>query len=108
MSAQVHVQRNYRTRLRAAGKAFRIVYADFHPAKDGLFERDMVASMRDQLHAPLSKPALREDEAARLRERNAALEAELKTHGQHLTNALKDNVVLKQQLAQKRRDRPSK
>jgi len=38
---------------------------------------------------------------ARLRERNAYLEAELKDPERHLTNALKDNVVLKQQAARK-------
>ena len=104
--SQVEVQRAYRARLKAAGKVVRVVDAgagqapipDFDPAKDGVFEREMVASMRDRLSSALSKLALREEEVARLRERNAHLEAELKTQGQHLTIALKDNVVLKQRL----------
>jgi hypothetical protein len=54
----------------------------------------MVASMRDQLRSALSKLAFCEDEVARLRDRNTYLEAELKAQERHLTNALKDNVVL--------------
>jgi hypothetical protein len=37
----------------------------------------------------------------RLRDRNAYLESELKLQEQHLTNALKGNIVLKQQLVVK-------
>jgi len=44
---------------------------------------------------------VREAEVTRLRDRNDQLESELKLQGQHLTAALKDNVVLKQQLATK-------
>jgi len=111
------VQRAYRARLAAAGKVVRIVDAsvvgpttagvsqlsipDFDPAKDGIFERQMVASMRDQLHNALSKLELREEEVTRLRDRNAYLESELKLQERHLTNALKDNIVLKQKLARK-------
>jgi hypothetical protein len=106
------VQRAYRARLAANGKVVRIVDAgaisftpagaaqswipDFEPAKDGVFERQMVASMRERLHNALSKLELREEELARLRERNAYLESELKLQERHLTNALKDNIVLKQ------------
>jgi hypothetical protein len=36
---------------------------------------------------------------ARLEQRNAYLESELKIQGQHHANALKENIVLKQQLA---------
>ena len=74
---QVEVQRAYRARLKAAGKAVRIVDAtasaatvpipDFDPAKDGVFERAMIARMRGQLRSALSKLELREEDVARLR-----------------------------------------
>ena len=103
---QVEVQRAYRARLKAAGKVVQVVDAgaaqapisDFDPAKDGVFEREMVASMRDRLSSALSKLALREEQVTQLQKRTAYLEAELKTQGQHLKIALKDNVVLKQRL----------
>jgi len=65
---QVEVQRAYRARLAAAGKVVRIVDANavpvpgFDPAKDGVFERDMIASLREQLRIALSKMELREEE----------------------------------------------
>jgi hypothetical protein len=109
---QVEVQRAYRARLAAAGKVVRTVDAgavsptpagvaqlsipDFDPAKDGVFERQMVASTRDQFHNALSELELREEEVTRLRDRNAYLESELKLQERYLTNALKDNIVLKQ------------
>ena len=114
---QVEVQRAYRARLAAAGKVVRTVDAgavsttpagvaqlsipDFDPAKDGIFERQMIASMRDQLHNASSKLDLREEEVTRLRARTAYLESELKLQERHLTDALKDNIVLKQKLALK-------
>lgn len=114
---QVEVQRAYRARLAAAGKVVRIVdaatrnllpanralpaFADFDPAKDGIYERAMIESMREQLHNALLKLELREEDVARLEQRNAYLEGELQLQEQHITNALKDNIVLKQQLAQK-------
>ena len=108
---QVEVQRAYRARLAAAGKVVRIVdtratvdarlaaqsIPDFDPAKDGVFERQMVESMRDQLRTALVRLELREEEVRDLRERNAHLELELQLQAQHLTNALKDNILLKQQ-----------
>jgi hypothetical protein len=115
---QAEVQRAYRARLAAAGKVVRIVDAaavssapagatqslrpDFDPAKDGVFERQMVTRMRDQLRNALLQLELRDEEVARLRDRNADLESDLKLQERHLTNALKDNVMLKQQLARKR------
>jgi len=104
---QAEVQRAYRARLAAAGKVVRIVDANavpvpgFDPAKDGVFEREMIASLREQLRIALSKMEVREEEVARLRDRNAHLESELKLQERHLTNALKDKVVLEQKLAQK-------
>ncbi len=74
---------------------------DYDPAKDGIFERQMVAGTRETLHDTLLKLDLREEEVARLRERNAHLESELKLQERHLTNAPKDNIVLKQKLALK-------
>jgi len=71
------VQRAYHARLAAAGKVVRIVdagavgttpagvaqlsIADFDPAKDGIFDRKMVARIRDQFHNALSKLELREE-----------------------------------------------
>ena len=104
---QVEVQRAYRARLAAAGKVVRIVDANavpvagFDPAKDGIFEREMIASLRKQLRIALSKMELREEEVTRLRDRNAHLESELKLQERHLTNALKDKIALEQKLAQK-------
>ena len=104
---QVEVQRAYRARLAAAGKVVRIVDANalpvpgFDPAKDGIFEREMIASLREQLRIALSKMEIREEEVARLRDRTAHLESELKLQERHLTNALKDKVALEQKLAQK-------
>jgi hypothetical protein len=114
---QIEIQRAYRARLAAAGKVVRLIDAgtgnpisanaavagipDFNPVRDGIYERAMIDSLRDQLHNALSKVELREQDVARLVQRNAYLEAELKLQERHLTNALKDNIVLKQQLAQK-------
>jgi hypothetical protein len=44
---------------------------------------------------------LREQDVARLTERNAYLEGEMKAQEQHHTNSLKEIVMLKQQLAEK-------
>jgi len=108
---QVEVQRAYRARLAAAGKVVRIVdtratvdarlvaqsIPDFDQAKDGVFERQMVESTRDQLRTALVRLELREEEVRDLRDRNAHLELELQRQRRQLTNALKDNIVLKQQ-----------
>jgi hypothetical protein len=55
--------------------------------------------MRDKLHNALLKLELMEQDMARLEQRNAYLERELKLQGQHHTNALKEVVMLKQELA---------
>ena len=65
----------------------------------------MFEKMRDDLHNASLKLELREEEVARLEQRNAYLEGELKLQERHHTNALKDNIVLKQQLAQTRAKR---
>jgi hypothetical protein len=57
----------------------------------------MVESMRDQLRTALVRLELREEEVRDLRDRNAHLELEIQRQRRQLTNALKDNIVLKQQ-----------
>jgi hypothetical protein len=57
--------------------------------------------MRERLHSALLKLELREQDVARLEQRNAYLEGELKLQGQHHTNTLKDVITLKRQLAEK-------
>ena len=75
---------------------------DFDPTTQLVCGREMFVGMRDQLHNALLKLEVRQQEVARLETRNAYLESELKLQEQHLTNALKDNVVLKQHLAEKK------
>jgi hypothetical protein len=65
----------------------------------------MFEKMRDDLRNTLLKLELREEEVARLEQRNAYLEGELKLQERHHTIALKGNIVLKQQLAQMRAKR---
>ena len=70
-----------------------------------------IRGLRKRLRDALLKLELREQDVARLEQRNAYLEGELKLQGQHHTNALKEIVTLKQQLvqqAEKRRHRPPK
>jgi hypothetical protein len=55
----------------------------------------------DKLHSALLKLELRDQDVARREQRNAYLEGELKLQGQHDTNALKEVVMLKQELAQR-------
>ena len=107
--SQVEVQRAYRARLAAAGKVVRIVDAA-QPTPASIPDAEFEA-IRKRLHEALLKLERREQDVARLEQRNAYLEGELKLQGQHHTNALKEIVTLKQQLAQqaeKRRQRPPK
>jgi hypothetical protein len=60
-----------------------------------MFER-----MRDGLHNALVELELQEQDVQRLAARNAYLEGELKLQEQHLANALKDIVTLKQKVAE--------
>ena len=57
--------------------------------------------MRDKLDSALLKLELRDQDVARREQRNAYLEGELKLQGQHHTNALKEVIVLKQELAKR-------
>ena len=65
----------------------------------------MFDKMRDDSRNASLKLELREEEVARLEQRNAYLEGELKLQERHHTNALQDNIVLKQQLVQTRAKR---
>jgi hypothetical protein len=117
--SQVEIQRAYRARLAAAGKVVKIVkivnaatvspapvnpalavIQDFDPARDGIYERTTVETMREDLHNALSKLELRNQDVERLEARNVYLEGELRLEHQHHTNAIKANIVLKKQLAE--------
>jgi hypothetical protein len=80
---------------------------DFDPARDGLYERAMFETMRDNLHNALVEIELQNQDVARLEARNAYLEGELRLEHQHHTNVLKANIVLKKQLAEMAR-KPAK
>jgi hypothetical protein len=85
-------QVRYRARLAAAGKVVRAVDAS-------LVEPGGYRDTLEKLHNAMMKLEMRDETIKRLETRNAYLEGELKLQEQHLTVALKDNVVLKQQLA---------
>ena len=57
--------------------------------------------MCDKLHNALLKLELREQDVARLEQRNAYLEGESKLQGQHHVNALKEVALLERELAQR-------
>jgi hypothetical protein len=115
---QVEVQRAYRARLAAAGKAVRVVdtahaspplaspklaaIPDFDPATQLVCDREMFEDMRERLRNALLKMELREQDVARLETRNAYLEGELKLQERHHTNTLKEVITLRQQLAKRR------
>jgi hypothetical protein len=92
---RAEVQRAYRERRKAAGKVLRVIdtWAEMMPAE--------IADMRERLGNALLKLELRERDVARLEARNAHLESELRRVEQHNLNALKDNIVLKKQLAER-------
>jgi hypothetical protein len=111
---QVDVQRAYRARLAAAGKVVRIVDAtlfeqaanpapatipDCDPATDGIYDRAMLAKMRDDLHNALVQIKILEQDRARWQTDCARAEAELRVERQHHTNTIKDKIVLQQELA---------
>jgi hypothetical protein len=98
---RAEVQRAYRERRKAAGKVLRVIdtWTTMTPVE--------IAEMRERLGNALLELELRQQDVARLEARNAYLESELKRVEQHHTIALKDNIVLKKQLAErpKRRGR---
>jgi hypothetical protein len=87
---RAEVQRAYRERRKAAGKVLRVIdtWATMTPAE--------IAEMRERLGNALRDLELRQQDVQRLEARNAYLEGELRRAEQHLTNALKDNIVVKQ------------
>jgi hypothetical protein len=83
----------YRERRKSAGKVLRVIdtWAEMTPAE--------IAELRLRLDSALL--ALRQQDVARLEARTVYLEAELTGVERNHTNALKDNVVLKKQLAER-------
>jgi hypothetical protein len=92
---QTEVQRAYRDRLKAQGKAFRLVDADFDPATQAA----LIAEFRDQLHDTLVKLELREQDVARLDARNRFLESELVRLEREATQAAKDRIIARREAA---------
>jgi hypothetical protein len=88
------IQRAYRARLAAAGKVVKLIDPAANPDLATFVE------MRDKLHNASLKLEMREQGVQRLEARNAYLEGELKRAERDHTNALKDNIVLKKQLAE--------
>jgi hypothetical protein len=97
---RAEVQRAYRARLAAAGKVVKLI----NPAE--MPDLATFVEMRDKLHSTLLKLELREQDVARLDARIAYLDSELRRVEQHNLNALKDNIVLKKQLAEWPKPRP--
>jgi hypothetical protein len=87
---RAEIQHAYRERRKAAGKIVRVIdtWTTMTPAE--------IAELRERLGNALLKLELREQDVQRLEAQNDYLEGELKRAEQHLTNALKDNIVLKQ------------
>src|SRR4051812_45224192 len=79
---QAEIQRAYRARLAAAGKAVRVVRTDaipdFDPGIHVVVERTFFAEQREKYHNAIMKIGRLEEDRARLDKRNAYLEAELK------------------------------
>jgi hypothetical protein len=90
---RAQVQREYRERRKAAGKVLRVIdtWSEMTPVE--------IAELREKLSNALLKLTLREQDVARLEARNAYLESELRRVERDHTNALKDNIVLKKQIA---------
>ena len=91
---QAEIRRAYRARLAAQA-------ADTAATRPDL---KTFVERRDKLHNALLELELREQDVARLEQRDAYLERELKLQGQHHTNALKELIVLKQELAKRRQE----
>jgi hypothetical protein len=114
---QVEVQRAHRARLTVAGKVVRLVDAvamtppsaipGFDPATQLICDRETFeVAMRTRLHNALVELEVRVDDVKRLEARNDYLEGELRRSEQHHTIALKDIIVLKQQLVKRRQKLP--
>ena len=64
--------------------------------RNDICERQMIAGMRRQSHDPISKLELREEEVTRLQPQRLSRVENQSSRSRHLTNAVKDNIVLKQ------------
>ncbi|NTF72587.1 hypothetical protein [Rhizobium rhizogenes] len=102
---QAEIQRAYRARLAAAGKAVRVVHVGDIPELDSethfVAERAFFEELRLNYHNALVKMESSEEDRTRLDKRNAYLESELKRLERIHTNALKEIISLKQALAKK-------
>jgi hypothetical protein len=83
----------YRARLAAAGKVHKLLDAA------AVADLAMLDRMRERLHDALSKLEMREQDVARLTERNTYLENEMKRVEQHNLNILKEVITLRQATA---------
>jgi hypothetical protein len=97
----VEIQRAYRARLKAAGKVLKLVdagaIADFNPDTEVICSKELLATLRDDLHDALIKLELRDQDAARFEARNHWLENELKRVEQYNTNVLKEVILLRKE-----------
>jgi hypothetical protein len=102
--SRAEVQRAYRERRKAAGKVVVTIdtWTTPTPAE--------IAETRERLRDALLQFELRQQDMARLEQRNVELERELRRVEQHNLNLIKDAIVLKKQLAErpKRRARRAK
>lgn len=101
------IQRAYRARLAAAGKAVRVVHIgavpQFDPDTHFIAERAVHAEQRHNYHNAMLKIELLEEKRDALENRNSYLESELKRLEQVHTVALKDIISLKRSLETERR-----
>jgi hypothetical protein len=114
--SQVEIQRAYRARLAAAGKVVRIVDAatvspalvnptlaampEFDPVTHFVCERAVYEQLRYDYNNALLQIERQTEDLKQIQLRNGYLERDLRLAEQHHTIALKDNIVLKQQLAE--------
>jgi len=101
---KAEIQRRYRERLAATGKAVRLI--DLHAAPPPfdaethfICERATFSEIRDKYHHALSKIGLLEEDRARWQSDCAKAEAELKREEQRHLNTLKDKIMLQQEIA---------
>lgn len=102
---QADIQRAYRARLAAAGKAVRVVHVgdvpEFDPETHFVAERAFFEELRQNYHNAIVKIEILEEDRLRLDQRNADLESELKRLERIHTNALKEIISLKRSLEKK-------
>jgi hypothetical protein len=78
------------------------VVRDYHEAAQLICDGKTFKDMRDNLHNALVKLEVQDQHVARLETSNAYLERELKLQERPITNALKEVITLKQQMAKKK------